>query len=106
MKKKILIFPAVFIIIVVITGFIYSHYNSKANANIETAVRLEDIQTEVLKVRSYLLMFSIVSTEENKQVVLNTIKEMKELVNEAKGHFQSQENKVAADNILSLRLAI
>ena len=56
-KKKLLLFPAMFIIIVILSGWVYSHWSNFASARNEAASKTGDFQLEVLDARISVYQF-------------------------------------------------
>ena len=73
-KKKLLLFPAMFIIIVILSGWVYSHWSNLASARNEVASKTGDFQLEVLDARISVYQFLRTPNDVNKQNVIDNFK--------------------------------
>ncbi|MCT7910258.1 methyl-accepting chemotaxis protein [Arcobacter lacus] len=101
-RKKLLLFPALFILIIIVSGFVYVYYNNLANQRNHAAIETERFIQYVAKSRISVYQFLRVSNEENRQHVLMNLKYLKDNVIETKAEFTSPHNIELANQIISL----
>ncbi|WP_323589700.1 methyl-accepting chemotaxis protein [Aliarcobacter butzleri] len=101
-RKKLLLFPALFILIIIVSGFVYVYYNNLANQRNHTAIETERFIQYVAKSRISVYQFLRIPTEENRQHVLMNLKYLKDNVIETKAEFTSPHNIELANQIISL----
>ncbi|MDK2063917.1 methyl-accepting chemotaxis protein [Aliarcobacter butzleri] len=101
-RKKLLLFPALFILIIIVSGFVYVYYNNLANQRNHAAIETERFIQYVAKSRISVYQFLRIPTEENRQHVLMNLKYLKDNVIETKAEFTSPHNIELANQIISL----
>ncbi|MFX4208786.1 methyl-accepting chemotaxis protein [Aliarcobacter butzleri] len=101
-RKKLLLFPALFILIIIVSGFVYVYYNNLANQRNHAAIETERFIQYVAKSRISVYQFLRVPNEENRQHVLMNLKYLKDNVIETKAEFTSPHNIELANQIISL----
>ncbi|XPV68491.1 MAG: methyl-accepting chemotaxis protein [Halarcobacter sp.] len=102
MKKKLLIFPILYVIIVAISSMVYIHYSGiseiRNNAAIETDGFVQDVLEARITVYQYLRTPSI----ETKEKVIKSFSLLKEEINSFKEHLTVKENQEKCSNIINL----
>ncbi len=100
-KMKLLLFPFMFVIIVVVSGIVYTHYSSVENTRNQISIRTEEFIQELLKGRISVYQFLRASNEENAKKVVDNFANLDKEVLELKSKVSLQKNKDLCDEILS-----
>lgn len=91
-KAKLLLFPVVFIVIVIISGMVYSYYSNYANARANVAIQTEEFIQELLKGRISVYQFLRTPTYENKQKTVEIFQSLYKNVEDLKAKLAVQKN--------------
>ena len=100
-KMKLLLFPLMFVIIVVVSGFVYFHYSGLENSRNQVAIETEEFIQQLLKGRISVYQFLRAPTEINKQKVIDTFKILDNQVSQLKKELVFQRNIELCDEILA-----
>ncbi len=101
MKMKLLLFPFMFIAIVVISGMVYSYYSTLEDKRSSVAIKTEGFIQELLKGRISVYQFLRAPNQENAQKVRDNFKVLDKNVLELKSQLSIEKNKILADEILA-----
>ncbi|MCT7635402.1 methyl-accepting chemotaxis protein [Aliarcobacter butzleri] len=100
-RKKLFLFPLLFILIVIGSGLVYKHFSNTAHQRNNAAILTEEFIQQNLKGRISVYQFLRNLTEESSQKVQNDFKKLMEDVSAAKSTFSLKENKDLCDDILN-----
>ncbi|KLE11032.1 chemotaxis protein, partial [Aliarcobacter butzleri L355] len=101
-RKKLLLFPVLFVLLIIVSAFVYTHYNNIANKRNQIAIETEKFIQYMAKSRISVYQFLRIPTEENRQHVLMNLKYLKDSVTQTKAEFVSAQNIELANQIISL----
>ncbi|KLD96907.1 hypothetical protein AF74_08345, partial [Aliarcobacter butzleri L349] len=101
MRKKLFLFPILFILIVIGSGLVYKYFSNIAHQRNNVAISTEEFIQQNLKGRISVYQFLRNLTEESSQKVENDFKKLIEDVSAAKSTFSLKENKDLCDDILN-----
>ncbi|MCT7912227.1 methyl-accepting chemotaxis protein [Arcobacter lacus] len=101
-RKKLFLFPTLFILIVIGSGFVYKYYSDMAAARNNAAISTEEFIQQNLKGRISVYQYLRSSTQENSKKVLSDFQKLIEDVSQAKSTFSLKENRDLCDDILAL----
>jgi methyl-accepting chemotaxis protein len=100
-KVKLLLFPLIFIIIVVVSGVVYSYYSGVENTRTQVAMKTDEFIQQLLKGRISVYQFLRAPTDVNKQKVIDTFEVLNKEVIELKPKLVSPKNIALNDEILA-----
>ncbi|QEZ90249.1 methyl-accepting chemotaxis protein [Aliarcobacter cibarius] len=100
-KKKLLLFPAMFVIIVIFVGVIYTHYSNIADQRNEAALKTEIFIQDVLKGRISVYQFLRNPNQETAQTVRSDFSSLINNVQEFKNKLSSEKNRALSNEIVS-----
>ena len=100
-KMKLLLFPFMFIVIVVLSAFVYLNYSSLAEKRNEVALKTEGFVQEILKGRISVYQFLRNPSSETAQKVKENFKTLDKDVLALKEEVSVERNKVLCDEILA-----
>ena len=100
-KKKLLLFPAMFVIIVIFVGVIYTHYSNVADQRNEAALKTEIFIQDVLKGRISAYQFLRNPNQETAQTVRSDFSSLINNVQEFKNKLSSEKNRALSNEIVS-----
>ena len=100
-KKKLFLFPVLFVLIVVASAFIYKHYSNMANTRNHVAITTDEFIQQLLKGRISIYQFLRNPNEENKKIVIENFKQLDNDVTTLQTVLVTQKNKVLCDEILA-----
>ncbi|MCT7597332.1 methyl-accepting chemotaxis protein [Aliarcobacter butzleri] len=100
-RKKLFLFPILFILIVIGSGLVYKHFSNIAHQRNNAAISTEEFIQQNLKGRISVYQFLRNLTEESSRKVENDFKKLIEDVSAAKSTFSLKENKDLCDDILN-----
>ncbi|MCT7632869.1 methyl-accepting chemotaxis protein [Aliarcobacter butzleri] len=100
-RKKLFLFPILFILIVIGSGLVYKHFSNTAHQRNNAAILTEEFIQQNLKGRISVYQFLRNLTEESSQKVQNDFKKLMEDVSAAKSTFSLKENRDLCDDILN-----
>ena len=98
-KKKLLLFPAMFIIIVILSGWVYSHWSNFASARNEVASKTGDFQLEVLDARISVYQFLRTPNNSNAEKVRDNFLSLAKDVETFKNTLKVEKNRNLCDEI-------
>jgi methyl-accepting chemotaxis protein len=99
-KKKLLLFPLMFIIMITFSSFIYIHYSKLADTRNDITIKTEEFIQTLLKGRISVYQFLRSPNETNETNVKNLFNELNKNVNELKNQVSLEENKILCDEII------
>ena len=99
-KKKLLLFPLLFTIIVIVSVLIYVHYSTMANVRNNAAITTEHLIQQILKGRISVYQFLRLPNEQNAQKVRDDFMELTQDVMTLKKSLSAVENKKLAEQII------
>jgi methyl-accepting chemotaxis protein len=100
-KKKLLLFPGIFIIIVILSGIIYSYWSGVSNTRNESAIKTEEFIQQVLKGRISVYQFLRAPNEKTAQIVKEEFLLLKQDVLIFKNKLSLEKNRILSDEIIS-----
>ena len=100
-KMKLLLFPFMFVIIVVVAGFIYVHYSGVENSRNQVAIQTEEFIQQLLKGRISVYQFLRAPTDANKQKVIDNFKTLDDEVIQLRAKLVYQKNIELSNEILA-----
>ena len=98
-KKKLLLFPAMFIIIVILSGWVYSHWSNFASARNEVASKAKGFQLEVLDARISVYQFLRTPNNSNAEKVRDNFLSLAKDVETFKNTLKVEKNRNLCDEI-------
>ena len=100
-KMKLLLFPFMFVIIVIVSGFVYLHYSGVENLRNQVAIQTEEFIQQLLKGRISVYQFLRAPTDANKQKVIDNFKTLDDEVIELRAKLVYQKNIELSNEILA-----
>ncbi len=100
-KMKLLLFPIMFIIIIVTSGLIYTYYSGVENSRNKVALETEEFVQELLKGRISVYQFLRNPVSENAQKVRDNFEALNKNVSQLKPMVTIEKDKVLCDEIIS-----
>ena len=100
-KMKLLLFPFMFIIVVIVSGVVYSYFSNYVNVRGNIAIQTENFIQQLLKGRISVYQFLRAPTEVNKQKVIDTFKVLDNQVLQLKKELVFQKNIDLCNEILA-----
>ena len=101
-KKKLMLLPIIFIVIVIVCALVFSYFNQINNQRIKTATQIDIFIQQVLKGRISVYQFLRVPSEQSAQKVKSDFKELDDFVKNLKPFLTEKENINLSDQILKL----
>ncbi|WNL27573.1 methyl-accepting chemotaxis protein [Arcobacter cryaerophilus gv. pseudocryaerophilus] len=101
-KKKLMLLPIIFIVIVIVCALVFSYFNQINNQRIKTATQTDIFIQQVLKGRISVYQFLRVPAEQSAQKVKSDFKELDDFVKNLKPFLTEKENIDLSDQILKL----
>ncbi|PRM99983.1 methyl-accepting chemotaxis protein [Aliarcobacter cryaerophilus] len=101
-KKKLMLLPIIFIVIVIVCALVFSYFNQINNQRIKTATQTDIFIQQVLKGRISVYQFLRVPSEQSAQKVKSDFKELNDFVKNLKPFLTEKENINLSDQILKL----
>ena len=101
-KKKLMLLPITFILIVIVCALVFSYFNQINNQRIKTATQTDVFIQQVLKGRISVYQFLRVPSEQNAQKVKSDFKELDDFVKNLKPFLTEKENIDLSNQILKL----
>ncbi|MCT7499785.1 methyl-accepting chemotaxis protein [Aliarcobacter cryaerophilus] len=101
-KKKLMLLPIIFIVIVIVCALVFSYFNQINNQRIKTATQTDIFIQQVLKGRISVYQFLRVPSEQSAQKVKNDFKELDDFLKNLKPFLTEKENIDLSDQILKL----
>ncbi|MGJ0455483.1 methyl-accepting chemotaxis protein [Aliarcobacter cryaerophilus] len=101
-KKKLMLLPIIFIVIVIVCALVFSYFNQINNQRIKTATQTDVFIQQVLKGRISVYQFLRVPSEQSAQKVKSDFKELDNFVENLKPFLTEKENIDLSNQILEL----
>ena len=101
-KKKLMLLPIIFILIVIVCALVFSYFNQINNQRIKTATQTDVFIQQVLKGRISVYQFLRVPSEQSAQKVKSDFKELDDFVKNLKPFLTEKENIDLSNQILKL----
>ena len=101
-KKKLMLLPIIFILIVIVCALVFSYFNQINNQRIKTATQTDVFIQQVLKGRISVYQFLRVPSEQSAQKVKSDFKELDDFVKNLKPFLTEKENIDLSNQILEL----
>ncbi len=101
-KKKLMLLPIIFILIVIVCALVFSYFNQINNQRIKTATQTDIFIQQVLKGRISVYQFLRVPSEQSAQKVKSDFKELDNFVENLKPFLTEKENIDLSNQILKL----
>ena len=101
-KKKLMLLPIIFIVIVIVCALVFSYFNQINNQRIKTATQTDIFIQQVLKGRISVYQFLRVPSEQSAQKVKSDFKELDDFVKNLKPFLTEKENIDLSNQILKL----
>jgi methyl-accepting chemotaxis protein len=101
-RKKLMFFPALFIINIIIAGIIFSHFNGKVNHDVKIQISTEKFIQDLLKGRISVYQFLRDSNEQRAQKVRDDFNNLDKNVKELQSMLVEQNNIDLTNKILKL----
>ncbi|MCT7496989.1 methyl-accepting chemotaxis protein [Aliarcobacter cryaerophilus] len=101
-KKKLMLLPIIFIVIVIVCALVFSYFNQINNQRIKTATQTDIFIQQVLKGRISVYQFLRVPSEQSAQKVKSDFKDLDVFVKNLKPFLTEKENIDLSDQILKL----
>ncbi|RBQ32123.1 chemotaxis protein, partial [Arcobacter sp. FW59] len=101
-RGKLFLFPILFILIVIFSGFVYNYFSSIANARNNVAISTEEFIQQNLKGRISVYQFLKTPSENNIQNVVNNFKKLDEDVVKLKSILVDKKNIQLSEEVLKL----
>jgi methyl-accepting chemotaxis protein len=101
-KLKLILFPLLFILLLLVIGVIFSYYNSTALSRNSVAIQSDKLVQQLLASRISVYQFLRTATPTNAQNVRTHFEELNQNALRMKADISSQENKKIVDSIVSL----
>ena len=101
-KKKLMLLPIIFIVIVIVCALVFSYFNQINNQRIKTATQTDIFIQQVLKGRISVYQFLRVPSEQSAQKVKSDFKELDNFVKNLKPFLTEKENIDLSNQILKL----
>jgi methyl-accepting chemotaxis protein len=98
-KKKLLLFPAMFIIIVILSGWVYSHWSNIASSRNEVASKTESFQFQVLAARISVYQFLRTPNNSNAEKARDNFLALAKDVETFKNTLKVEKNRNLCDEI-------
>ena len=100
-KTKLLLFPLMFLIIVVISGVVYSHFSGKENSRTDIAMETDEFIQEVLKGRISVYQFLRAPNDDTRKKVVDNFQILDKNVSELKSILTMDKNITLCNEILA-----
>ena len=100
-KKKLMIFPILFIGLFIVLGSVYSYYKDLALSRNDIAINIEELNNQLLKGRISAYQFLRNPNNDTAQKVRNDFDLLKKDALEVKNHLNLEENRKHIDSIVS-----
>ncbi len=101
-KNKLLSFPILVILVMIILGIVFTHYNNLVNSRVAAASQTDVFIQQVLKGRISVYQFLRVPSTQKADKVREDFKILDNQVSTLKPHLSLKENRDVCDEILSL----
>ena len=99
-KKKLLLFPVMFMIIVILSGIVYSHWSNESNTRNEIALETDEIVQQYLKGRISVYQFLRSPSDKTAQKVREDFSLLNQNVLTFKSRLSLEKNRILSDEII------
>ena len=99
-KKKLLLFPVMFMIIVILSGIVYSHWSNESNTRNEIALETDEIVQQYLKGRISVYQFLRSPSDKAAQKVREDFSLLNQKVLTFKSRLSLEKNRILSDEII------
>ncbi|MDD3054951.1 MAG: methyl-accepting chemotaxis protein [Aliarcobacter sp.] len=99
-KKKLLLFPIMFMIIVILSGIVYSNLSSKSNTRNELALEADEFIQQILKGRISVYQFLRSPSDKAAQKVREDFSLLNQNVLTFKSRLSLEKNRILSDEII------
>ena len=99
-KKKLLLFPVMFMIIVILSGIVYSHWSNQSNIRNEIALEADEIVQQYLKGRISVYQFLRSPSDKAAQKVREDFSLLNQKVLTFKSRLSLEKNRILSDEII------
>ncbi|MDD4329998.1 MAG: methyl-accepting chemotaxis protein [Aliarcobacter sp.] len=99
-KKKLLLFPVMFMIIVILSGIVYSHWSNKSNTRNEIALETDEFIQQILKGRISVYQFLRSPSDKAAQKVREDFSLLNQNVLTFKSRLSLEKNRILSDEII------
>ncbi|MDX9900014.1 MAG: methyl-accepting chemotaxis protein [Aliarcobacter sp.] len=99
-KKKLLLFPVMFMIIVILSGIVYSHWTNQSNIRNEIALEADEFVQQILKGRISVYQFLRSPSDKAAQKVREDFSLLNQKVLTFKSRLSLEKNRILSDEII------
>ncbi len=99
-KKKLLLFPVMFMIIVILSGIVYSHWSNQSNIRNEIALEADEFVQQILKGRISVYQFLRSPSDKAAQKVREDFSLLNQKVLTFKSRLSLEKNRILSDEII------
>ena len=99
-KKKLLLFPVMFMIIVILSGIVYSHWSNQSNTRNEVAQETDEFIQQILKGRISVYQFLRSPSDKAAQKVREDFSLLNQNVLTFKSRLSLEKNRILSDEII------
>ena len=99
-KKKLLLFPVMFMIIVILSGIVYSHWSNQSNTRNEVALETDEFIQQILKGRISVYQFLRSPSDKTAQKVREDFSLLNQNVLTFKSRLSLEKNRILSDEII------
>ena len=99
-KKKLLLFPAMFMLIVILSGIVYSHWTNQSNIRNEIALEADEFVQQILKGRISVYQFLRSPSDKAAQKVREDFSLLNQKVLTFKSRLSLEKNRILSDEII------
>ncbi|QKF60108.1 methyl-accepting chemotaxis protein [Aliarcobacter lanthieri] len=101
-KSKLILFPMIFLLIIIGSGFMYNYYSNVANMRSNAAFVTEKLIQSILETRLVVAAFLRDANEDSKQKAVTAMKDLENKIVEVKKLFTLKKNQDLSDEALAL----
>ncbi|MFV7790800.1 methyl-accepting chemotaxis protein [Aliarcobacter lanthieri] len=101
-KSKLILFPMIFLLIIIGSGFMYNYYSNVASMRSNAAFVTEKLIQSILETRLVVAAFLRDANEDSKQKVVTAMKDLENKIVEVKKLFTLKKNQDLSDEALAL----
>ena len=99
-KKKLLLFPVMFMIIVILSGIVYSHWSNESNTRSEVALKTDEFIQQILKGRISVYQFLRSPSDKAAQKVREDFSLLNQNVLTLKSKLALEKSRILSDEII------
>ncbi|RBQ25842.1 methyl-accepting chemotaxis protein [Arcobacter sp. CECT 9188] len=101
-KSKLILFPMIFLLIIIGSGFMYNYYSNVASMRSNAAFVTEKLIQSILETRLVVAAFLRDANEDSKQKAVTAMKDLENKIVEVKKLFTLKKNQDLSDEALAL----